>query len=131
MKEELLELCSRAIPDCFRQMPKSLRIRDDLSRAGSRGSRLPVVFLENELLQILQQFKLPAIHAFRTGKDHGIGFDWFVFEFEGEGVDLFVVSFLYFATNINIYFGVAMQTRDLIGCVSTNVKVGALEKMYV
>ena len=67
------------------------------------------MFSENELLQILQQFKLPAIHAFRTGKDHGIGFDWFVFEFEG----------------------VAMQTRDLIGCVSTNLKVGALEKMYV
>ena len=32
------------------QMLKSLRIRDGLSRAGSIGSRLPVVFSENELL---------------------------------------------------------------------------------
>ena len=64
------------------------------------------MFSENELLQILQQFRLVTRkHAFRTGKDHGIGFDWFVFEFEGEGVDLFVVSFLYFTTNINIYLG--------------------------
>jgi hypothetical protein len=57
VKEELLELCSRAILGWFRQMPKSPRIRDGLSMAGCRSSRLPVVFSENELLQILQQFK--------------------------------------------------------------------------
>mgnify|MGYP004420479799 FL=1 len=71
-------------------MPKSRRTRDGLSRAGIRSSRLPAVFSENELLQILQQFKLPAIHAFRTGKDHGTGHDLFILELEGCFVGLYL-----------------------------------------
>ena len=35
--------------------------------------------------------QLPAVHAFRAGKDHGIGFDRFVPEFQGcfVGINLF------------------------------------------